>query len=302
MLIEQIEKEFLSDKKFQGLTTSSIDSYHFLFKSFGDYLNTLKIEQLEDLTKETIKNYLKTCSARGNKERTINTRLKLLRAFARWLHEEELTDTILTNGIKALKQDENPKIVRTEDVRSVLSYLRRVKRREDTFAAKRNYVIVLFLSGTGLRLGEVERLNWKDIVFNESLIMLNKTKSRKYQSVPLSEDLKKELLEWRLFLERKFGKTPSPLFVTSDGERLSKSAIQNFFKRIKVKLGITGTFSPHALRAYFIKEILKNGGNLREAQLLARHSKITVTQMYIGYFQSELKDAIDKHNPLKDLM
>ncbi|BBN98041.1 tyrosine-type recombinase/integrase [Sporolactobacillus terrae] len=302
MLIESIEKEFVADKKFEGLTENSLTSYHVLFRNFNSFLTEQGIEQLEDVSGRTIKAYLHWNAERGNKARSINSKLKLIRAFCRWLHEESLTETLLTKGIKSLKQDENPKIVKTEDVRAALSYLRRIKRREDTFTARRNYAIIVFFVGTGLRIGEVERLNWADINFEESLIMLNLTKSRKAQSVPLSEELARELLDWRLYLEKKFEKLPAPLFVTREGIRLTRTGMQNFFKRLKKNAGITGTFSPHALRAYFIKSLLQKGGNLREVQLLARHSKITVTQLYIGYFQSELKDAIDEHNPLGGLI
>ncbi|WP_180235697.1 tyrosine-type recombinase/integrase [Bacillus toyonensis] len=76
----------------------------------------------------------------------------------------------------------------------------------------------------------------------------------------------------------------------------------SIYKRLKKKLDIQSDFSPHALRAYFIKELLKNGGNLCEVQLLARHSKITVTQQYVGYFAHELKDSLDNNNPLKYLI
>lgn len=110
------------------------------------------------------------------------------------------------------------------------------------------------------------------------------------------------LLDWRLYLERKFGRFPQALFVTEKETPFSKNGIQNFFKRLKKKLGIQSDFSPHALRVYFIKELLKNGGNLREVQLLARHSQITVTQQYIGYFAHELKDSLDTNNPLNDLI
>lgn len=56
------------------------------------------------------------------------------------------------------------------------------------------------------------------------------------------------------------------------------------------------------MRNVFIKNLLKNKANLREAQLLARHSKIEVTKQYVGYFQHELKEALDEHDPLRGLL
>ncbi len=302
MLIESIQKEFISEKRFEGLTDSTVNSYVVFFNLFNEYLAHEEIEQLEDLSPRVIKAYLRECQEKGNKPKTINTKLKLLRVFSKWLQEEGLTKELLTKGIKSQRQDDSPKIVKTEDIKLALSHLRRVKRRENTFTARRNYIILLFMVGTGLRISEVERLNWQEIDFDTCLITIRTSKSRKTQSVPLSESLARELLDWRLYLERKFDKQPEALFVTREGRRFSKNGIQNFFKRLKKKLGITGDFSPHALRAYYIKTLLKNGSNLREVQLLARHSKISVTQGYIGYFAHELKESLDDNNPLRDLL
>jgi site-specific recombinase XerD len=302
MLIESLQKEFLVDKKFEGLKDNSLLAYENFFRNLNIWLNSQKIEHLEDMTSRTAKMYLMHCSEIGNKAGTLNTKLKLFRAFSKWLVDEGFTKEMLTNGIKSQREDQKPKLVSTDDVKLILSTLRRTKRRENTFTARRNYALIIFLIGTGLRLGELERLTWSDVDFDESLIRINESKSRRQQSVPLSEALARELLDWRLYLDRKFDKVPQSLFVTERGTPFSRNGIQNFFKRLKKKLGIQSDFSPHALRAYFIKELLKNGSNLREVQLLARHSKITVTQQYIGYFAHELKGSLDTNNPLNDLI
>lgn len=115
-----------------------------------------------------------------------------------------------------------PKLVSTNDVRIVLSHLRRSKRRENTFTARRNYALIIFLIGTGLRLGELERLTWSYVDFVENLIRINESKARRQKSVPLSESLARELLDWRLYLDRKFDKVPSSLFVTEKGTSFSR--------------------------------------------------------------------------------
>ncbi|WP_319005860.1 tyrosine-type recombinase/integrase [Metabacillus niabensis] len=86
------------------------------------------------------------------------------------------------------------------------------------------------------------------------------------------------------------------------GKRLTKNGVQLFIKRLKQDLGIEGDFSPHAMRNVFIKRLLMNKANLREIQLLASHSKIDVTRQYIGYFQHELKEILDEHDPLRGLI
>ena len=177
-----------------------------------------------------------------------------------------------------------------------------MKRREDSLYSIRNHTILITLIGTGLRVTELISLDWNDIDFNDWLITIQKSKSRRSGSVPLSEALAKELKIYKNYIENHFKEAPEAVFVNTQGERLTKNGVQLFIKRLKKDLGIQGTFSPHAMRNVFIKRLLMNKANLREIQLLARHSKIEVTRQYIGYFQHELKEVLDEHDPLRGLL
>jgi integrase/recombinase XerD len=53
----------------------------------------------------------------------VNTKLKLLRVFSKWLVDERLIKEF-TVGVKAMRENNNPKIVKQEDIQIVLSHLR----------------------------------------------------------------------------------------------------------------------------------------------------------------------------------
>ncbi len=72
MLIETVQKVFIPEKKFEGLKESSIGSYHTLFKHWNIWLNQRGIEQLEDITSRTMKQYLIECVDSENKPKTVN--------------------------------------------------------------------------------------------------------------------------------------------------------------------------------------------------------------------------------------
>jgi integrase/recombinase XerD len=302
VLIEMSFKELIAEKRFQGLTENSVRSYENLFKVFGEWLRKEGVEHTQDLSQQVLKSFLRECVEKGNKPKTINSKIKLLRSWGRWMADEAIVEKDFTKGIKQVREDDSPKIVREEDILSALSHLRRKKRREDSLYSIRNYTVMVTLIGTGLRINELVNLDWTDIDFDESLITIRKSKSRKQGSVPLSESVAKELNSWKLYVEGKFNEAPLPVFVNLDGKRLTKNGIQLFIKRLKRDLGIEGDFSPHAMRNVFIKRLLMNKSNLREIQLLARHSKIEVTRQYIGYFQHELKEVLDEHDPLRGLI
>jgi site-specific recombinase XerD len=302
-LIEMIQKEFLAERKYEGLTEKSLRSYVDFFKVWNEWLNQEGIERVEQLNSKNTKAYLIWCiEVRSNQPKTINTKLKLLRSFANWLCQERITEEPFTTGVKMQRDDSSPKILAEKDLRDILRHLRRTHRRENSFQARRNVTLILFMAGTGTRLSEVCSLRWDDIDIEGSLIIIKTSKSRKAQSVPLSDSLRAELLDYKDYLQRKLGRVPVSVFVTLKGEPLKKDSIQNIFKRLRIKLGIETYFSPHTLRNYFLKSLLKNGTNLREVQLLARHSKVTTTTLYLGYWNEELKEALDESNPLRDLL
>jgi len=299
-----IQKEFISEKKYQGLTENSIQSYLDFFKVWNEWLGEQGLERMDQLNSKNSKAYLMYCmEERGNKPKTLNTKLKLMRAFARWCIEEEVLSELFTKGIRMQREDDSPKVLSEQDLKDVLSHLRRKHRRENSFTARRNYTMIVFLAGTGMRLNEMCSVTWSDIDFDNSLISIRTTKSRKLQSVPLSDSLRAELLDYKRFLERKFDtRQPPSVFCTEEGGAISKNSVQNVFKRLRSSVGLEGAFSPHILRNYFIKGVLKGGLNLRQAQLLARHSKIDVTKQYVAYFAHELKDSLDEANPLRGLL
>ncbi|TWJ39663.1 Tyrosine recombinase XerD [Bacillus paralicheniformis] len=303
MLIEMLQKDYIAEKRFEGLTDNSIQSYERLFALWRGWLSQKGIERTEELTRENTREFLLWgIQERNWKPKTTNSKLKLLRAISKWCVDEGIVDESFTRGIKLQREDDSPKILLEKDLQTVLRYLRRVSRREDTFTARRNYTLILYLAGTGKRLGETCLLQWDDIDFDSSLITIRTNKSRKRQSVPLSDMLSDELLDYKRFIERRLGRLPTHVFVTRRGAPLQKESVKNIFKRLKAKLGLEGSFSPHTLRNYFIKGLLINGSNLREAQLLARHSKIDVTRQYVGYFAHELKEILDDKNPLRKLL
>ncbi|SFG68922.1 tyrosine-type recombinase/integrase [Sporolactobacillus nakayamae] len=304
MLISMAWKEMLQDKKYEGLTNNSLQSYYGVWLTLGKWLEENKIEHVDQLTPRVFKLYLRHCTeVRNNKPKSINTKLKLIRAFCHWLQDEGLTEGYMAENLKMVISDSETRIVKETDIRLALRHLRRIKRREDDFYAVRNHAIIVFLIGTGLRANELCQLNRSDID-SSGLIILRKTKARKFSSVPLSERVARELQEWQEYERQIFAEKhlPEPLFCTREGRRLTRNGLRLMFNRVRERAGIEGTFCCHGMRNAFIKGLLKGGANLREAQLLARHSRIDMTEKYIGYFQNELQDAIDEHDPLKGLI
>lgn len=69
-------------------------------------------------------------------------------------------------------------------------------------------------------------------------------------------------------------------FVKRDREPITKSTIDNLFRRLKRRSGITRIY-PHLLRHTFATSYMLGGGDLETLRLLMGHSDYTVTQNYL---------------------
>lgn len=93
----------------------------------------------------------------------------------------------------------------------MLGYYQRLKNRDKSFYAYRDYLSIVFLLGTGVRLGEFINLKWNDVELKHGLITVW-GKKRQQSSIPLTEKLVKELCEFKVYCDRFFTTLPEYVF------------------------------------------------------------------------------------------
>jgi integrase len=173
------------------------------------------------------------------------------------------------------------KILSKGQVDAVLGYLAKTRHPE------RNRMIFLLSVKSGLRAKEIAHLTWEMITdasgeVGQAIYLQDKaSKGRSGRAIPLNEELKVALSEWR----RKIGMTASSFVVrTERSKRTSAQAIVNMFSRWYHELGFQGC-SSHSGRRTFItntaRKISTVGGSLRDIQVLAGHTNLRTTQRYI---------------------
>ncbi|MGO9482718.1 MAG: tyrosine-type recombinase/integrase [Candidatus Kryptoniota bacterium] len=148
---------------------------------------------------------------------------------------------------------------------------------------------------TGLRLGELLALRWKDLDFTTQVILIQNseaftTKSKRSRVVPLSEELSKMLLN------RKENIRSESEFVFSNrfGKKLRDGTIEHNFKKCVRRAGLNDKLHFHSLRHSFASALVMSGVSLYAVQKLLGHSTSKTTEIYSHLLPQQLHSEINK--------
>ena len=169
----------------------------------------------------------------------------------------------------------------------------------------RDKSILELLFSTGLRVGELVKLNVEDVknAF-ESKEFTVIGKGRKPRTVYLSDEAVIWLKKYIALRKDSF----KPLFLRysgkmadindPDGEsfRLTSRSIQRLVKKYVLKAGISIDATPHTLRHTFATDLLTKGADIRSVQELLGHSNIQTTQIYTHVTNPRLKEVFEKYH------
>jgi integrase/recombinase XerD len=149
----------------------------------------------------------------------------------------------------------------------------------------RNRVLVLLSAKAGLRAGEIANLTWDMVLEPNGAISTaielrdQAAKNRSGRLIPLHNDLRKALADWRTTTSG-----TEPVVRSERGFAMTPLSIVVWFARAYRAVGLEGC-SSHSGRRTFITRAArlahKAGGSLRDVQLLAGHRSIQTTQRYI---------------------
>ncbi len=143
---------------------------------------------------------------------------------------------------------------------------------------KRNYLILLMLWRTGLRVSELVNLKKRDI--QNDIIFVRQGKFGKDRVIPLEKELGNIL---GFYLDGLHPK--DKLFKISDRQ----------VRNIVYKYTPDGyNVHPHTFRHSFAVHCLKSGMNLRNLQKILGHSSLTCTQVYLDITGADIIDDFDK--------
>ena len=158
-------------------------------------------------------------------------------------------------------------------------------------APVRDALIIELALGSGLRVSEMANLKVEDLYLKrgQGALHVKNGKGGKNRVVDIGSNLKKQILE---YLDYRTMDSPY-LFPSERGEKMSRSGIQQVFKKWAKKSGLPSHYSIHSLRHTYATNLYKASGyNLRLVQKQLGHSSPSITQVYADVMNSDVEEAL----------
>jgi site-specific recombinase XerD len=220
--------------------------------------------------------------------------LSVLKSFFRFLEAKHL---VLANPAAGVSL---PRVTRLPPpVLSEAQARRLIEAPAQNKVGVRGRAILELLYGTGLRLGECVRLDLADVSLLEGRLLVRSGKGRKDRVVPLVGRAAAALDLYLRDVRPQLAKSPREegLFLSRDGDRLSRSALQMRLREYGQASGLRTRLRPHVLRHTCATHLLQGGADIRYVQRLLGHQDLRTTAIYTRVTVDDLREVIARSHP-----
>jgi integrase/recombinase XerD len=256
-------QQFIRERQYLHNVSPATVSWH---------THNLKWLPSESPTEDELKEVVVRMREKGLRPTGCNSAIRSINAYLKWAG----------SGLKIPQMKEPNHILPTytpQQIQLLLGW----KPKKPT--GHRLSTLVAFLADTGCRIDEALSIHWKDVDFDNLLVLLH-GKGSKDRLVPISLELRK-----RLFLfQRKTEAKDGFVFGTQGGTKQGRRNVLRDFKSLCRSLG----FEPpersiHAMRHTFAVNYLRKGGSVFHLQKMLGHSTLEMTRRYANLMTEDLQ-------------
>lgn len=244
-----------------------------------EFLKTIKIDSLSELSNKHINEWIAEQTARGCSGRTINSRLVNLVAMLRYFQDMGISFPKLKLRLIIKCKEQPPRRVyyTREQIEQVLRY-----------ADHLEWLLIKLCFDCGLRISELRNLRLMNL--NGRMVTFIGKGSKARESY-MSKEAKTRLDDW---IQR--NRINDFIWVRTPGknEPMSVEDIRYLMRKPFYQAGFKN-FYPHALRHSFATDIQKHGASLMETKEMLGHARIETTERYVHSLEGHLEYFFDEY-------
>ncbi len=236
-------------------------------KYIKDYLDSSQISRLHQINEHSVKNHIDNKIRAGASPGTANHIIKFIKQFLNYATRRNYLSKNPIQSMALIKIDRMPpRFLSKVEVNTVLD-----NAKDETL-----HPMIATAVYTGMRLGELLRLQPEDIDFTRKTVTVMISKSKKFRVVPLHPELEKTL--------KSKGAVP---FDFTNNRRV--------FGRIKKKSKLPN-IGWHTFRHTFASQLVMSGVDIVTVSKLLGHADISTTQIYSHLSESHIRESIKRLN------
>lgn len=272
-------KLFLDAKRIEGCSERTLQYYKVTVEQMMKRIST----PIRKMTTDEIRTYLVEYQQRGGCSKvTIDNIRRNISSFFSWLEEE---DYILKSPMRRIHK------IKTKTVVKEVISDENMEKMRDACDEMRDLAIIDMLYSTGIRVGELVRLNIEDVNMEQRECVVF-GKGDKERRVYFDAKAKIHLME---YLASRTDNNPA-LFVSLDGrhKRLEISGVEIRLRQLGRKLSLD-RIHPHKFRRTMATRAIDKGMPIEQVQKILGHSQIDTTMQYAIVNQNNVKNSHQRY-------
>lgn len=295
---DQLVDQYLRDYQARGCCEGSVRRVQGVLGHWGQWLRQRRPRpQLETIDADMLVAYLRSRSSFHSKVTVYGT-LSVMRGFGDHLVREAVW---MSNPLRWMKgptiraYHHMPKRIAQEDMQALW---RAAAGRQGLYSQHLWVTVLALLYGTGIRRGELERLQLQDWDRDQGLLRIDGRKTGRQRCVPVptlaTQCLEAYLPQRHNQLER-FGRIQErALLVSRSGYPLTGTAVSNGVHALAEQAGIA-FHSVHQFRHSCASDLLEAGVALPDVQRVLGHQVLDTTMRYTHIADPQRRAAMALH-------
>ena len=271
----ELEQAFIAAKRLEGCSEKSLAYYHASLNKLLQALN----KPVDAITTPDIRAYLASIQETRSLSRvTIDNIRRIFSSFFSWLEDEDLIRKSPVRRIRKVRAESLIKEVLSDENLEVL---------RDSCIEPRDLAMIDLLASTGIRVGELVKMNRQDIDFQERQCVVF-GKGNKEREVYFNARAKIHLLN---YINSRTDDNPA-LFVSlhAPHTRITIGGVESRLRAVGSRAKVHHVH-PHKFRRTMATMAIDKGMPIEQVQRLLGHVRVDTTLHYAQVNQNNVKQA-----------
>jgi len=277
----------------RNLAQNTLVSYRRDLNQYFDFLEKLKIDMLDKITKDDITSFMLSQKDKGLSVTSVSRAVAAIKMLHRFLAREGFSHSDPTSFLESPRLWKRiPEVLSVSEVEDIIK-----ETRPRDWEGIRDNAILELLYASGMRVSELVNLRITDVNMDVGFIRCL-GKGQKERVVPIGKRAIESLQRYLDKCRPKLNKNETNiLFLSRLSKKISRQSIWKLIKKYAKRAKIKKVVKPHTLRHSFATHLLERGADLRSVQEMLGHSDISTTQIYTHVNKEHLREIHKKFHP-----